>query len=108
MRDASLPVKMASSKDVVVAILTHSGSGIGGGHVSRCRSLSLELEKLGVSIRWIVDEETPREAIPGNDVLRVSSLRSVPPELFENAQCFSDILHIARIRDEQRETKHPN
>ena len=85
MRDASLPVKVASSKDVV-AILTHSGPGIGGGHVSRCRSLSLELEKLGVSIRWIVDEETPREAIPGNDVLRVSSLRSVPPELFENAQ----------------------
>ena len=33
---------------------------------------------------------------------------TVAVELFENAQCFADILHIARIRDEQRETKHPN
>jgi hypothetical protein len=32
----------------------------------------------------------------------------VAAELFENAQCFSDILHIARIRDEQRETKRSN
>ena len=30
---------------------------------------------------------------------------TVAVELFENAQCFSDILHIARIRDEPRETK---
>ena len=33
---------------------------------------------------------------------------TVAVELFENAQCFSDILHIAQIRDEQRETKRSN
>ena len=33
---------------------------------------------------------------------------NVAVELFENAQCFADILHIARIRDEQRETKRSN
>ena len=33
---------------------------------------------------------------------------NVAAELFENAQCFSDIMYIARIRDEQRETKRSN
>jgi spore coat polysaccharide biosynthesis predicted glycosyltransferase SpsG len=80
VHDASRLVKMAPSIDAV-AILTHSGPGVGGGHVSRCRSLSLELEGIGVPVRWIVDEATPREAIPGDSVRRVASLRSVSPEI---------------------------
>lgn len=90
----------------IVFFLTHSGPGIGGGHVSRCRSLSLELENLGVSIQWIVDEATPREAIPGDSVHRVLSLRSVAPEFFGNVQLvvvdsylptFDDLARLATI-----------
>ena len=63
-REKSLFQRTAGEKNVSLQVqsrrilfLTHGGSTIGGGHISRCFALAEAFEEMGVSVFWLVNPE---------------------------------------------------
>lgn len=56
---------IAWAKRPKIVFFTHSGQIIGGGHLSRCKALASALERVGASIRWVINPEA-RQSLQGS------------------------------------------